>query len=155
MGKRLDLLQGTWKEDYSGKKRASPEASVGKAVDAYLKTLGAYCRTIKSDGTKTKDGWRRSAQGAGISDRLCWLPNGMMLAVELKAPGKKRTLTTDQYNFLLQLLKRGHRACVADCVEDVKKALAGTLPELLLELDKWKPRTELVPSLFDLEPLFP
>jgi hypothetical protein len=78
-----------------------------------------------------------------------------MLAVELKAPGKKRTLTTDQYNFLLQLLKRGHRACVADCVEDVKKALAGTLPELLLELDKWKPRTELVPSLFDLEPLFP
>ncbi len=78
-----------------------------------------------------------------------------MLAVELKAPGKKRTLTTDQYNFLLQLLKRGHRACVADCVEDVKKALAGTLPELLVELDKWKPRTESNQYPLDLEPLFP
>jgi hypothetical protein len=153
MGKTLNLLTGKWIEE--PKKRSNPEAKVGHAVDKYIESIGGYVRTIKSDGTKTATGWRKSAQGSGISDRLCWLESGQSLAIELKSPGRKSTLSDAQYRFLSKLLERGHRACVADSVDDVKKALASTIEECRLELDKWKPRTRSSAQELDLEPLFP
>jgi hypothetical protein len=149
MSKRLNLLTGKWVEEKTTK-RKNPEASVGHVVDKYVKLHGGYIRTIKSDGTKTPNGWRKSAQGAGISDRLIWMPNGISLAVELKAPGKKRTLSEAQYLFGKNLLDRGHRFVVADCIEDVKRALSVSLDALRDELNSIKPKTLEV-----LEPEYP
>lgn len=120
--KKLDLLTGQWIHEAPKKKR--PEAAVGRAVDSFLTSIGGYVRTINSGGVKTTAGWRNSGQGSGISDRLCWLPSGKFIAVELKAPGKKRTVSEEQFNFLMHLLKLGHAACVADSVDCVKLALA-------------------------------
>jgi len=154
MAERYDFLLGKVIKDTS-KKRAGklPEAKVGEAVKAYLRTKGAYCRTIKSDGVKMKGGgWRASNQGRGISDLLAWMPNGVMLAVELKAEGKKKTATVEQLDFLENLVNRGHRGCVADCVKDVELALSSTREEMLARIDALKPKKEHLP-LF-LEPLF-
>lgn len=127
MGKRLDLLTGKYIEDKPSKK--SPEASVGRLVDAFLQSLGGYVRSINSGGVKTDSGWRRSGQGSGISDRLCWLPNGKFIAVELKAPGKKRTLSEAQFNFLMKVINLDHVGCVADSVDCVKLALTQSKQE--------------------------
>lgn len=142
MGKRLDFLSGKWIDDGYKGKRKSPEADVGRAVDKFLAAHGVYARTIKSDGTKTRDGWRRSAQGKGISDRIGCAQDGRFVAVELKAPGKKRTITPEQYRFLYEIAKRGGIACVADCVEDVARAMKQTNAEILATLEALKPAAE-------------
>lgn len=134
-------------------KNKSPEAGVGRAIDSYMSTLGAYGRTIKSEGNKHSGKWRPSTQGTGISDRLYWLPNANFIAVELKAPGKKKTTTEAQYSFLKALIVRGHRGCVADCVKDVQVALKQSTQELLDTLELFKPRTAEFPQ--SSEPLFP
>lgn len=134
MGRRLDLLTGKWIEDKPKKK--APEAAVGRAVDSYLRALGAYMRQINSGGTMRNGRWTTSGQGAGISDRIGVLPGGRMICVELKAPGKKRTITEAQYLFLANVIKRGGCGVVADCVEDVATALNHTQEDLLRELNQ-------------------
>lgn len=139
-----------------GKRRASPEAIVGVAVDAYLKTIGAYMRTIKSDGTKMPNGrWRKSKQGKGISDRIGVLPpNGRALSLELKAPGKKGTVTEAQWDYLYNVHIKGGIALLVDCVEDVKTGLTLEADDRLALLVKYDPRRKPVPQR-NLEPLFP
>lgn len=157
MTKRLDLLRGQWVEDKAAKKNKSPEAKVGAEVDKFLEGIGCYIRTIKSDGTKDKNirgGWRKSAQGSGISDRIGIMRFGRFIAVELKAPGKKRTTTESQYRFLKNIIHRGGVGCVADCVEDVKRAISQSKEEMMATLFSYKPK-ERVRSVEDLEPLFP
>jgi hypothetical protein len=151
MSRHLDLLTGKYVET-SPKKRA-PEQAVGTAVDAFLHALGGYVRQINSAGTMRNGKWTRSGQGAGISDRLCWLPSGKFIAVELKAPGKKRTVSDAQYAFLHGIISRGHVGCVADSIEDVKRALSQTQFELSETLEKLKtvssrPRPKL-PELWE------
>lgn len=157
MSKTLHLLPGTWKEDPDTKRKKSPEAAVGKQVDAFLESLGCYVRTIKSDGTKDekmRGGWRKSAQGSGISDRIGITRFGRFVAVELKAPGKKRMLTLSQFRFLLRIVERGGIGCVADCVADVKRAIAQSKEEMMKELSQYEPK-ERVRDASELEPLFP
>lgn len=134
MSKRLDFLSGKYIEDAPKKK--SPEAAVGRAVDSFLISLGGYVRKINSGGVKTDKGWRTSGQGAGISDRLCWLPNGKFIAVELKAPGKKRTLSEEQFKFLLSIIELDHIGCVADSVDCVKLALTQSKQERIDTIKK-------------------
>jgi len=139
MSRRLCLLTDKWIDDsYKGKRKA-PEAAVGKDIDAWCKLNNIFLRTIKSDGTKMQGGrWRKSAQGSGISDRIGLIaPIGRMIGIELKAKGKKRTLTEDQFRFLMNVVDFGGVGVVADCIEDVKAALAMSQNELRLELKKW------------------
>ena len=137
MGGHFDLLTSKWIEDKPRKK--SPEAAVGNAVDAFLKLKGAYIRQITSAGTMRNGKWTRGGQGSGISDRIGILPGGRFIAVELKAPGKKPTLSQPQYDFLSKILNHGGVACVADCVDDVARALSQSPVELRETLDKFKP----------------
>jgi hypothetical protein len=136
----FNFLTGKFEEE--PKKRKSPEAAIGRAVDKYLSSIGAYMRTIKSDGTKTKDGWRKSAQGTGISDRIGVLPTGRFIAVELKAAGKKHTLTDAQFSFLAKIIHNNGVGVVADSVADVTLALSQTREELSATLNLYKPKTE-------------
>ena len=129
MSKRLDLLTGKVIEDK--KRKRSPEADVGRAVDAYLRSIGGYVRQINSGGTMRNGKWTSSGQGAGISDRLCWLPGGKFIAVELKASGKKRTVSEQQVAFLVAVITSGHYGCVADSVDCVKLALTQSTEQQL------------------------
>lgn len=152
MGERFNLLTGKMIIDPPKKrKKKLPEAIVGDKVDAYLKSIGAYIRRINSTGTFRNGKWTTSQQGTGISDRLGILTCGRAIAVELKAEGKKRTVTESQIKFLIEYAKRGGVACVADCVEDVKKAIFSTKEEIINELNSLVKTQESINE----EPLFP
>lgn len=151
MAEKLNLLTGIWQKE-TKKKNKSPEAQVGKEVDAYLKSIGAYVRTINSGGIQRNGRWTTSGQGSGISDRVGILRGGRFIAVELKATGKKKTVTDEQADFLREVINRGGVGCVADSVEDVKKALTQNEQELL-ELLKVLTTKKVSPQ--SLEPLFP
>ena len=160
MANTIDLLLGVWREDPSKKRNKSPEATVGKQVDSFFESIGAYVRTIKSDGTMDKKirggkgGWRKSAQGSGISDRVGILRFGRFVAVELKAPGKKKSLTLSQFRYLQKIIDRNGVGCVADSVADVKLALKQSKAEMMTTLMQWEPK-EKVRDASSLEPLFP
>ena len=150
MARTLDFLTGKFTEEKKPK-RKRPEGAVGEAVDNFLRGLGGYVRQINSGGVMRNGRYTTSGQGAGISDRLAWLPNGKCIAVELKAKGKKRTVSDAQYAFLVGLISRGHHACVADSVEDVKLCLSQSGNQMLATLDSLKSRCH--PASTD--PLFP
>jgi hypothetical protein len=138
----INFLKGEFIPDKPKRKNKNPEAKVGEKVDAYLKSIGAYMRTIKSDGRKLPNGrWIPSSQGRGISDRIGVLPGGRFIAVELKAVGKKATATTEQLDFLSRVIALGGCGLVADSVEDVKAALNMDQTELLNALPQ-KSKTE-------------
>lgn len=59
---------------------------------------------------------------AGVSDILACC-NGRFAAIEIKAPGKKENLSEAQGIFLAAVKRCGGLALVADCIEDVERAL--------------------------------
>ena len=70
-----------------------------------------------------------SPGNSGVPDRLCLLPNGKILFVELKSPGKKpRAL---QVNQITKITKLGQRVYVLDSKEKVDEVLE-------TELSNWK-----------------
>jgi hypothetical protein len=148
---RLDLLKGTWVDDKKPTRNKSPEAAVKKSIEAYLKLKGGYVRQINSGGTLRAGKWHSSGQGSGISDLLAWLPNACMIAVEVKAPGKKRTATDEQHKFLREIISRGFNGCIADSVACVEACLAQTREQQLETLNNLKP----VKRACSKEPLFP
>ncbi len=141
MAGRLNLLTGQWQEEKK-KKNSSPERAVGKQIDDYCKLHSIFLREIKSTGTIRNGKWTRSAMGKGISDRIgCIYPSGRFIAIELKAPGKKNTVTLDQYDFLRRVILTGGIGVLADRVDDVAKALLSSKEELLSTLKNFEPRT--------------
>lgn len=136
----INFLTGKYIADKPRRKsKKLPEAKVGEEVDAYLKSIGAYLRTIKSDGRKLPNGkWIPSTQGRGISDRIGLLPGGRFLAIELKAPGRLRSATEEQIEFLRNIINLGGIGVVADSVECVRVALTQSREELLETLPKIK-----------------
>lgn len=152
--RRLDLLQGRFVDEVNPEKNKSPEANVKKSIEVYLKRIGGYVRQINSGGTIRNGKWTTGGQGSGISDLLCWLPFGRFIAVEVKAPGKKRTGSDEQHKFLTEVISRGMIGCIADDVADVKLALGQTREELLITLNSIKP-VKRVRDPATLDPLFP
>ena len=57
----------------------------------------------------------------GIPDRICLLPGGLSVFVELKSTGKKPTKL--QQHALERLDQMGHPNCGIDCTEDLEKLL--------------------------------
>ena len=141
---RLNLLTGKWIEDKKKKKKKLPERKVEDEIDAYLKENKIYARVIKSDGRKLPNGkWIPSRQGRGISDRIGILPSGRFLAIEIKAEGKRNSASEEQIEFLTTIINNNGLGLVADCVDDIKKALAMTKQELLDFLPKIKTQSHL------------
>lgn len=154
MSKTLNLLQGTWKEDPPKKKNKSPEAAIRDQIEKYLRYQNGYVRQINSGGVLRGGKWTTGGQGSGISDLLCWLPFGRFIAIEVKAPGKKRTRSPEQHKFLEETISRGFYGCLADCLEDVKLCLAQDRDAQLKTLNSFTPvKRERDPATLD--PLFP
>ena len=154
MGKRLNLLTGTWVEEKTAKRKKSPEGVVRNEIEAFLRSIGGYVRTINSGGVLKDGKWRNSGQGSGISDILCWLPMGIHLSVEVKKPGAKRTASEEQFRYLERVIENGHVGCIADSVGCVQSALIQNREELLVTLLSFKP-IKRIRDASDLEPLFP
>lgn len=134
MARRLDLLKGVWVEDQPKKKRDNPEGKVKDAIQDWLRLRGCYTRTIKSDGQKLPGGkWIPSKQGRGISDLIGITPEGRFLAIEVKAPGKEKTATLEQLDFISNIIERGGVGVVASSIAQVEWALSATQEQLRTE----------------------
>ncbi len=127
------------------------EAGIG---GAYLRTAleerigGRHRRSVLEDGMKTQDLRERDIEAylrdrvrtrggvaykftspgnAGVPDRLVLLPNGRVVFVELKAPGK--TSTPLQVKQQRRIANLGHRVCVLDSKEKVDGLLQEVTPK--------------------------
>jgi hypothetical protein len=136
MSRHINFLTGKWVEDKPRRKNANTEEKVKDAILLHLKSKGCYVRTIKSDGRKLPNGkWIPSKQGRGISDIIGVYPGGRFIAVEVKSPGKEKSATPEQIEFLRQIILLGGIGVVASSTEQVdwacvvsKETLLNVLP---------------------------
>lgn len=90
----------------------TPEGKVKKAVKSYLKDIGAWYYMPVSNGMGR----------VGCPDILaCY--NGMFIAIETKAPGKRASVTPNQQREIADIQTANGLALVVDDVEQVKEAI--------------------------------
>jgi Holliday junction resolvase len=87
------------------------ESKVQKEIINYLESKGAY--VIKTVRTNR----------AGVPDIILCSPLGRFYAIEVKAKGKKNTVTKLQQYHIDLINNTGGKAFVADCLEDVIKEI--------------------------------
>lgn len=91
----------------------TPEAKVKKAVKEYLKSIGAWYYMPVSNGMGR----------VGCPDILvCW--EGRFIAIETKAPGKRKNTTPNQDREIDAINSANGLALVVDDVEQVKTAFS-------------------------------
>jgi len=106
----------------------TPEGAVRNLVCSYLTRLNIFFWLHDSVGIfdpKTKR-FRKNHSPyriKGVSDILGILPNGRLLAIELKSATGR--LTPEQKHFLEQVNARGGLAFMARSIDDVKVGLNG------------------------------
>lgn len=94
---------------------SGPEALlIKKAREAGQKKYGSRLVIIKYHGSQFGE--------AGVSDLLCCL-DGVFVAIEMKAPGKKNTTTLKQEAFMLRVRTAGGITAVCDSVEEFLETL--------------------------------
>ena len=87
------------------------EKEIEKKLVERIKKEGGMCLKLTSPGN------------AGVPDRLCLLPRGRIVFVEMKAPGKKpRPLQVKQ---IQKIRKLGFRVEVIDSEEGIQKLMGG------------------------------
>ena len=90
----------------------TPEGKVKKAVKEYLKSIGAWYYMPVSNGMGR----------VGCPDILaCY--QGRFIAIETKAPGKRKGVTPNQQREIDDILSANGLALVVDDVEQLKEAL--------------------------------
>lgn len=90
----------------------TPEGKVKKDVKAYLKAIGAWYYMPVSNGMGR----------VGCPDILaCY--NGLFLAIETKAPGKRKNVTPNQQREIDDIQTANGLALVVDDVAQLKEAL--------------------------------
>ena len=98
-------------------KQIKPEKRVEQEVMWWLTRNGFWVNIYDSKATYSK---RKSAYTrnpgivTGHPDLLGLSPDGILVAVELKAPGKLETVTLDQYNFVRRVIDNHGFAAVID-----------------------------------------
>src|SRR3990167_7229707 len=98
------------------------EKDVKGAIVAYLKLRGHFPIPYRNVGIKKMNGRYIPCSMLGVSDIIGCTKDGKFFAVEVKAPGKKNTLTDYQRDFLDDIKDVHGIVCVADCLEDVQAA---------------------------------
>lgn len=104
------------------RKNAKPEFAVKKAVMRWLADNGFAVNAIEARAVFNPASGRylNGQTDPGVSDILGVAPNGIAVAIELKAPGRRSTLKAHQREFLLKRIELGAFAvCVdsAECLE--------------------------------------
>lgn len=85
------------------------EKDLERKVYQYVKSLGGIAVKWVSPST------------VGVPDRICILPNGQVVFVELKSPNGKGRLSIKQKKMLEKLTNLGHRAICIKSLEEFKK----------------------------------
>jgi len=110
------------KRDKTKRKNAAPEAAVGKTVDKWAKDTGWFFHKYESKAKHVQlAGGVSIHKSAGVNvgtpDRLGCSENGIFVAVELKAPGKRSTVTPEQREFLTGVIMNHGFGVVVDSAE--------------------------------------
>ncbi|OFZ03688.1 MAG: hypothetical protein A2X97_14095 [Bdellovibrionales bacterium GWA1_52_35] len=105
----------------------TPERRIQKAIMAYLWAVGIFSWTNASTGTfdPTRKVFRSNKDKykiKGTSDILGILPDGRLLAIEVKSETGR--LTPEQKEFIGSINRRGGLAFMARSVDDAKASLA-------------------------------
>lgn len=100
------------------KKNKSPEKEVEKKIMALLKRYDFDCFVVDSKAHMGANGayYAQSAK-SGCSDIVGVAPNGLGVFIELKAPGRLKTVKDHQLMFLEGKIKRGAFGAVIDSEE--------------------------------------
>ena len=115
--------KNTPKETKRKRKNNSPELSVQKDVIAWGRAHGWSLDVVEAKATFSEKQGRyiSNAVAAGFSDITGCDDTGHSVFIELKAPGKLKTLRVSQYDFLLEKINRNSFACVVDSADLLEK----------------------------------
>lgn len=86
------------------------EKAIEKALKRHVEALGGLCMKFSSPGV------------AGVPDRICLLPAGRIVFVELKQPGKKARPLQDYR--MRQIRDRGFEVVVIDSIDQIKEVIS-------------------------------
>lgn len=84
------------------------ESAIEKYLTNQVSLIGGVC-------------WKFTSTRRGVPDRLVLLPLGVVIFVELKAPGKKVSVQQEHVHKLMSLL--GHTVFVCDSKESIDEVL--------------------------------
>lgn len=93
----------------------TPEGRVKRAIEQWLKARNAYYYFPSQNGRGR----------VGIPDIIACLPqlNGRLVAIEVKAPGKRANTTANQDREIRQINQAGGTALVVDDVQQLEVLL--------------------------------
>lgn len=107
--------------------KAPLEKDVQKTVTEWLTAFGAVAVRVNSGGMKVGKRFVRFNNQPGCSDVLvCLPPDGRMLAVEVKKPGRDKTTAkrkAEQASFRQAVVKAGGIAVVVKSLEELQADL--------------------------------
>jgi hypothetical protein len=89
------------------------ESTLEQAVRKYIRSIGGRCYKWVCPGE------------TGVPDRICILPGGRIVFIELKRPGRKDGMSERQKKIMRVLQGLGCEAWRIDSMDDLKARLAG------------------------------
>lgn len=104
------------------KKNAKPEQKLKEAFIRILKTKGFDVDIVESKSVMFKDHrgikhFKSAGVKKGFADLIASDPEGIYCAIELKAPGKLKTVREEQVNFLVRKIQHNCFAMVTDSID--------------------------------------
>lgn len=87
------------------------ESTLEQAVRKHIRSLGGRCYKWVCPGEN------------GVPDRICILPGGKIIFIELKRPGRKDGMSARQKKIFRILKALGCKAWRIDSLEDLKERL--------------------------------
>lgn len=91
------------------------ESELQSNIRSYLKARGAFVFKVHVGALPGS----RTNPAKGCPDLVCVLPGGLFLGVEVKALGKRKTVSDSQRAFHSEIRARGGHVLVADSLSSV------------------------------------
>lgn len=108
------------------RKNEKPEKEVEKAILQWAKNKGWFINKVESKAIYSKafGNFHYSETKSGTPDLLGCNSQGVFVAIEVKAPGKRSTLRENQRAYLLEVIARGGFAYCCDNVETLNQVFS-------------------------------
>lgn len=104
------------------RRNKKPEKLVEKEVMQWLKCNQFYCHVVESKAvfSQKKGTYLRGQAAPGFPDIVGCAADGTAVFIELKAKGKRSTISSRQHNFLRRAIEHNAFAVVTDGADDLK-----------------------------------
>lgn len=108
------------------RKNKKPEKEVEKVVMEWLDNHNFSCHVVESKAVYNASAGRylKGQTVPGCSDIIGCTPDGVSVWIELKAPGRRSTVSDSQREFLHSKIERGCFAVVVDSVDELQHLYA-------------------------------